>query len=117
MDAFTRFEKYAGQYVALQLRTGLFMLSYAGTSQVDGKEMHHLQPAIANVATPDGPKAQAVGFAELIPAALLEIDAAAGEIVLKMRDPATKAEISVGVPPEEIRYITRAKPPAVILSK
>lgn len=116
-----RIAKYAGQWVGLQLKTPLFMLSYTETKTVNGMDVHGLAPAVYTSRVENKETGQfsevpqVVGFSEVIPLAQLEcID---GEVRIKMKDPSSGATLVIGVPPDEIRYITTVEPPSRLFRK
>jgi hypothetical protein len=86
------------------------MLSYAGSAVLNGKEVHALMPA--QIQGPDG-QPQPIGFSQIIPAALLEVREF--DVLLRLRDPVSKAELHISMPAEEILYVTSvAKAPSKI---
>ena len=99
--ALERLKPYSGQFVAVQLRTGCCMLAYAGSGMLNGKEVHALIPA--QIKGPDG-QPEPVGFSQIIPAAFLDVREF--DVLLRLRDPASNAEIQISLPAEEILYVT-----------
>lgn len=108
-----RLKPYSGKMVAVQLRRPLYMLSYGGTAMLDGVEQHGVVPAMFPPMT-EGEQGSAVGFAEILPAAIIEVTDVS--VLLCVVDPATRARLSIDVPPEEILYVTSvAQPPSQII--
>jgi len=104
-EALARLKPYSGQLVAVQLKTPCCMLSYAGSypgsAMMNGKEVHGLVPA--QIKGPNG-EAEPVGFSPIIPSAILDVTEF--DVLLRMRDPASGAELHISLPADEILYVT-----------
>ena len=100
---------YEGQIVAVQLNRPLFFLSFGGTAMANGQEHHIMTPALIG-----DEKTEAVGFAQVLPSTRIEVRDEF--VVLRIIDPPTRAELEIGVSPEDIAYVTRvSKVPSMLI--
>jgi hypothetical protein len=100
-EALARLKPYSGKLVTVQLKTPFCMLSYAGSHMLNGKEVHGLMPA--QIKGPNG-EAEPVGFSPIIPSAILDVNEF--DVLLRLRDPATGAELHISLPADEVLYVT-----------